>query len=559
MKRILLFTLVVLTLIPMSARNITINVSTVQGDLTQQLRSQCAQARNSSDTVFINFDKAGTYTICGSIKCRGSIVIKGQGRDKSTLVFDKGSDHGDFKAFTADAFFEITGTQQRPVGVWISDISFKLKDHNGIWWDKAEKYAIKIDHADPVDIRRVNSYMSNAVITNFDIKVSSNVTVTDCNVTNYNNCHTGGCIWVRGEMHNVKITNNTIRKYGNDEAVAIFDRVVKVSGYVRGVCNRSDITIENNEFYYGYDGKDKDKSIKNDMIFSVITDHYKSKDCCTTSDFALRNNKFFINDICNRCLYISFDPADKHKNFVIQGNQIVNANLKNSENYYRQDIEVNDLSSNPDTIYLTNNTVKNSDVVVNKYGSNGYTFLLMQGGNVCMQGNTIQSTTGKSSAGKTMGVQLLWCGVNGGEVTLRRNTCKGLKYIATVKAGDGIDKFKITATGNYFQGDTRIYCDDVKECNLNFTRNTFVSDNMNFFLQEFASRGSLIFNNNSVTVTGGNGQLMTHWSNDATSSMRFTKLEVQGNSFKGVSSERNLLKNITSKSQQTVRNNSFSN
>ena len=540
------------------ARTINIDVSTIKGDLTKELRA-IGDRVVIGDTVVLEFGK-GTYTIDGTIQFRSSAIIRGQGRDKTTLILDNGSDRSGFKAFKDDSFINILGRKDHTIFASVSDISFKLKDHKGIWWTDGERYAMKIYHANRVDINRVDSYMANAHITNFDLRVCSNVTVTDCNITNFNNSQTGGCLWLRGEMHNIIVKNNKFYKYGNDETLAVYSRLVdNTKDYIRGRASRTDIFIENNDFYYGgYKEKDKDPSAVNNMIVSLFTDNKKSDDPCITRNFHLKGNTFYINDKCTRCLYVSFAPADQHSDIYIEGNAIINSNLKMSDKYYRQDIEVNDESKNQDTIFITGNTVQNSNPVMNKYNTNGYSFLLMQGGHVCLDGNKIINTAMTDpSTGKSTGVQLVWAGAKGGTVTMRNNVCKGLKNISTVGAGGGTPLFTLNATNNYFSGDTRIYCDKITQLHLNFTNNTFESNNANFFLQEFASKGTLVFNNNQVTVSSGGGKLMTHWAKTSLNSMRFDRLEVRNNSFQGVKSETDLFKNMTNIGKRQVKNNRF--
>jgi len=77
------------------ARTININVDEVKGDLTQALREQCGKATHN-DLVVLNFG-TGTYTVTGTIRLNCSVVIKGQGRDYTTIILDKGSDRAGFK------------------------------------------------------------------------------------------------------------------------------------------------------------------------------------------------------------------------------------------------------------------------------------------------------------------------------------------------------------------------------------------------------------------------------------------------------------------------------
>ncbi len=197
--------------------------------------------------------------------------------------------------------------------------------------------------------------------------------------------------------------------------------------------------------------------------------------------------------------------------------------------------------------------------MLTEYGTQGYSFLLMQGGNVELRGNKIlNELTVDPKTGKDTGVQLIWCGADGGSVTMRDNVCKGLKFIATVGAGNGTRKFTLNAENNHFEGDTRIYCHKIEDLDLNFTRNTFVSNDMNFFLQEFASKGKVVFNYNNVTVKPGNGTLMTHWNTKVpTNAMRFNQLEVKGNVFKGVKNEKEMFKNMTNTRKRKVSNNTI--
>lgn len=559
-KYICLFMLIGMTAISSQAREINIDADGIKGDFTMQLRALCERA-GYDDTVVLTFGK-GTYTIDGTVQFRCSVVIKGTGKDQTTVILDKGSNRAGSKAFLDDTYLKVYGTLQHPVSIAISDLTIKLKEHQGIWWEDFEMYAIKVHHANSVNIHNVNSYLQDAKITNFDFHVCSNLYVTDCIISNLNNCDTGGNLWIRGTMDNINIKRNKFYKYGKDEVVAIFDRLVdNTKGYVRGKAVRTNIFIENNEFYYGgYKGKNKDLSATNQMLVSLFTEQKKNSDACTTRNFHVNGNKFYINDVCTRCMYVSFDPADVHEDIYIENNQINRLALDTDMRYYCQDIEVNDLSSCDDAIHIVGNTISNKNVVLNNSGTNGYSFLLMQGGHVDMGNNKIVNEAIINPLdGKSTGIQLVWCGASGGTVSMHDNVCKGIKFISTVGAGEGTETFTLNANNNYFAGDTRIYCNKINQLHLNFTGNTFVSEDMNFFLQEFAPRGTLVFSNNKVTINKGNGQLMTHWNKkNSTDNMRFDHLEVNNNIFKGVKSEQDLFQNITNVKKRKVRNNRIS-
>ena len=82
-----------------------------------------------------------------------------------------------------------------------------------------------------------------------------------------------------------------------------------------------------------------------------------------------------------------------------------------------------------------------------------------------------------------------------------------------------------------------------------------MSNSMTFFLQEFATTGSLVFNENNVFVNTNGGKLMAHWNSNPTSSMRFNKLDVRNNLLRGINSIENMLKYITNVGDSIVNGN----
>lgn len=558
-KYIIVAAIACMATLSVHARTTVINAKTVKGDLTEYLRN-AGQRANYKDTLVISFDE-GTYTINGSVIFNCHLVMKGAGQQLTTVIFNKGNDRGSFKAFTDDCFIDVFGTLAHPLSADISDIYFQLQDHKGIWWENSRNYLFKIRHCNSVNITRVKSYINNAVSTNFDLHVCSNVNITDCDIINYNNSEGGGCLWLRGEMHNINIKRNKITKYGKDEAIAIYDRLVDNSKkYIRGKASRSDIFIEDNEIVYGgYNGKDKNPDATCGMIFSLFTDHKKSEDRCLTSNFHLRGNKFYINDVTTRCMYIGFDPADEHRDIYIENNEIVHSQPKKDVPYYYCDIEVHDLSASSDVIHINGNSLKNNHAIMNKYGTTGYAFLVTRGGHVSMADNSIVNyVTRNASTGKPYGIELVWhkSDGNNSDVTMTGNVCKGLDCVAHVGAWQLAEGFSLSASNNYFSGITRVNCESIKKLDLDFTGNTLNSTSETFFLEGFAQKGNVVFNNNEVTITNGRGQFMTR--SHGNSGGRIDKLEIQNNVFKGVKNENDLFKNVTNVGKRKVKSNRIS-
>lgn len=559
MKQLIRFCVVGLALMAafnLQARTISVDIDARTSNLTEYLRS-LSNSATYDDTLILNFGK-GSFILNGTVEFMSSVIINGAGMDQTTIILNKGSNSKGFKAFTDDTFIMFHGRLEHPIAVEIANLSIKLKEHEGIWWEDSERYAVKIYHANHINVHDVDSYLENAYITNFDLRVCSNVTFANNTITNYNNCETGGCLWIRGEMHNITIKNNQFFKYGNDEIIGVFGKAINADGNVSGNAKRTDIFIENNKIHYGYQGKDKVKDMTNHTLFTIQTADSKGQYTVTTSNVHVKNNKFIINDECTRCIFVDLPYSDRQQDIYFENNEIVNENLRSSKRYYRQDFEIKDQSKEQKPIHIINNTITNHNSVLTPYNTVGYSVLLIQGGNIDMSGNKIVNTVATDPfTGKENGVQLIWCGANGGTITMRDNVCKGIKCISTVGAGNGTDLFTLNANNNYFKGDTRIYCHKINELHLNFTGNTFKSNDMNFFLQEFAQKGSVIFNNNDVTVSSGDGRFMTHWSNASTDSMKFTRLEVKGNVFRGVKGEQDMFKKITNVKKRSIRSNKY--
>lgn len=553
------------------ARVVTINLSSLgSSDITEGLRSRLSSL-TYSDKAIILMDQPGTFVLRGTVTGNCSVEMKGLGVDKSVIELDNGTNRGAFKAFTDDTFLEFTGTQEHPITVDMMDLSIRLKEHSGYWWvedyknrssSMQEKYAVKIYHASRVNIERVNSTMQNAVITNFNLRVCHNVTVKDCVITNYNNCYTGGNLWFQGEVKNVLVTNNTFNKYGNDEALAFYAITTNAYDFKTQHptdCEKSNISVTNNVFNYGYKGKGKFE-ITNDMLVNVSSiQNANHSHGAHLRNFSFTGNVFNISDVVKTSLRLFFGTNDSHSNVLIADNKFMNNPLKTNVKFYKNDILVKDNSRSvkTDTIMIKENKFVNNADIVNTSDGAGLSHITMEGGNVIFMANQItNNVTTSKITGKDTGGQLLWAASSGGFIKMKDNVCRGLAKIASVMTSDGIDDFTIEAYNNYFQGDTRIYCKKVKRLDLNFTGNTFKSNNMNFFLQEFAAEGSVTFNSNDVTAA--NGQLMTHWDNKtSTNSMRFKHLEVRNNVFKGVKDERSLLTNCTNSKRRKVSGNSF--
>lgn len=539
----------------LQARTVTFKASSLgKNDNLAAALNKSFKGLTLDDTAIIDFDVEGTFILDGTVDVRCNAVMSGLGTEKTVLVFNK-DDKKPLKG--SDAFMAFRGTLEHPITVSIHDLSIKLKEHNGIWWENSEFHGVKVYHTSKLDIRNVNSTMSNAKITNFDLRVCSNVNVENCTISNYNNCSTGGNLWLRGEMHNVNIHHNKIYKYGNDEAVAFFTKTVNANKNLNGNISRTNIKFTDNEVYYQHNGK-LTEGLFNDMVFSVLTSLEDNEHCCDMRGFEVARNKFVTNDLCKRVIHFQFKPVDTHTDFIIHDNEFISNRVNSAETFYRMDIDVWDSSTQQDTIVVKNNTMTNNYAIMNPYNGSGYTFLLVRGGNVLLDGNKITNRITKGPKGKDYGINLLWSGQEGGAVTLRNNVCKGLARIITLESGNGIGQFSLKASNNYFQGRTSLYCRIIDRLDLDFRNNTFDCNHNSFFLQGFANKGTVVFNNNKVTVSTGNGKFMVDDTGITSSKLKFDKLEIKDNEFHGIKSEKEMTKRIYNVRKKSIKSNSYS-
>jgi hypothetical protein len=141
---------------------------------------------------------------------------------------------------------------------------------------------------------------------------------------------------------------------------------------------------------------------------------------------------------------------------------------------------------------------------------------------VRFNGNTIDAKSGQT---------ILYVGHKGGDVTMNNNFGTNLYAVGNIEQRDSVLKMKITATGNYFSGNTRIYNNKLKNAEYDFRNNTFCSNYVEFFLQNFAKSGSVIFNDNVVNVNSSYNYGKLYVSYDAQPTYSFDKVMVRNNTY----------------------------
>jgi hypothetical protein len=534
----LLFTLIILMLISSVTANANTVTDSVPPSLTESIRTRLNNKfgnLTAADTAIIYFQN-GTYIIDGTIPIKKP---------------DNTSN------FSDDCFLRITGTPKAPISVNISNIKLQLQTHSGIWWlDRSEeKLLIKVYHAKKFIYNNVINECANAVITNLDLRVCSNVTIKNSTFTNYNNCYAGANLSIRGDTHNVNIDSCVFNKYGNDEMLTFFGQsknALLVDSISTGNVYKDNISVTNNTFNYK-NGGNCGEEIPMDVLFTLnpFNPNSSVKAHNVVKDITISYNKFNIEKPIHCIAGFSFDQTVTHSGVEFSNNTIDYTTTAGAVNSFRNDISVNDSSYSRNPIVITHNTT-NIHCQVTKGNFSNWWHLSVDGANVIFSDNKVtDDSTINSSLIQGYGGNILITGHHkGGSVTMSGNVIKGLYTLAEFNGsydGNGltIPHFTINANDNSFDGDTHIYCYEIDQLDLNFTNNNFTSRSAAFFLDEFAEKGSVIFNKNNVNVTNGTGALLVNWTGADLSKSSVNELQVTDNVFKNVSSS-DLISNFNS-------------
>lgn len=514
-----------------AARTIEIKMSQCPKPLLENVRRIVATA-NADDKVILNFDKNGTYEFDGSIKIRCNTIIKGVNSKKTRVIVKEGVAGGKSK-MQDDTFFAVHGTSTRKVKVEVRDIRFELASHKGTLWETAPKHIIKVCDGDGIMVDNATFWSTDAVITHVDLRECSNVLVENCTFENYNNCREGGCLWSRGEQRNLTVRNNVFWKYGNDEALGFW------GGKNNRVVYMGDILVENNEFHY--DNRTKFKSnIPIDVLIAFA--HFETNSTkydCIIDNIVFKNNSITMNAIANCCMKLTFDKLAKIKSIEMSDNTLVNTSRCSKSSYYHTDIEVSGDMSNVDgyPIKIKDNNITSECEVLCDGKNSGYTFMGIKGSKVLLKHNTITSR---------YGVALLWSHGRNIDVLLDNNTVSHMYKIAILNDNTLTGTARITATSNEFDGETGIYCKNVKNLILDFTSNVFNATDYHFFMVEGAGESnSLTFDNNVVNSIGGRGALYANYSGK---NHPFDKVRITNNVFNGI--KRDAVEQVIKKSNR---------
>lgn len=502
-------------------------------NISSSLQQQIKDLRRG-DTLSITFGE-GVFYMDREIEILAHTSIKGQGASKSRILL---LNNGNFKTHN---YFCFNGKLGQEIRVEISDLSVDMIDHSDIWWENSDhgRYVFCFLHADSVRIHDITSHIGNARCTTFDMWVCCNVEITRCELVNYNNCHTGGILWFRRDTRDITITDNKIIKYGNDELLAMWDNGNNVRGpkSLNGV--KENIVFEGNDILFQRpETIDADEANdKMDVMFAFFNgDEKEDSMSIAFRNIAIQNNNITIDTPISNLMNFGFRPGDTCKDFYITNNNIVYTDNSSVHGTHSTTIYLISRAQQRDTLVVADNNITSDAIAVDKYGNSHRFLAIVDGGSLALRGNTFTGIT-TTEDGKKFGTALLWTRGPMCDIILDNNTFDGINKIGKFSCDYGKGKARLTARGNTFNGDTRIYNNNMEQVDLTFTGNVFHSDSYEVLLQEFGTTGSLVFTGNDVYAKRG-GSIFTHYSKDDVSSMRFDNLVVRDNNLHGIDRQR---------------------
>lgn len=535
-KHIIIFIATVLLSCTATARTVEIKMSTCPKPYVENIRKMTASL-GATDELILNFDKVGKYEFDGSLKFKCNTVIKGLGPNSTKVIVKEGFAAGKSKMLD-DTFFAVHGLSNQKVKAEVRDVHFELASHKGTLWETSPKHIVKIWNGDGILVDNVTFWSTDAVITHLDLRECSNAVVQNCSFENYNNCEEGGCLWSRGRQDNIVVKNNVFSKYGKDEVLAFWGGNVHKSNESSWMRN---IKVENNEFYYGNKIKSKKEFLLSVFICFYHFTEKNTQEKCDIKNLSFTDNNIVIDAPVYRNVSFNFDKLATIDGIEISNNTITNTSRASQSSNYMNDIVISAIGNINRPVVIANNIVRSLGEVLCDGKNSGYIFLSIADADAILQNNVINSD---------YPIALLLCNSGKMDIRLEDNNVSQLYKLGILKSRQGVEKARITASGNTFSGDTRIYCDNVEDLTLNFTNNTYNSNDYHFFLQDAARTTSIVFNGNNINALTRKGIMFANYSQKT---YNFTKLEVTNNTFYGLS------RNAVEDSFKSVRNKTIKN
>ena len=449
----------------------------------------------TNESIIIELGE-GEYTLdFGILLHQHNVVIKGCGKDKTTLKIPKNIDYS-----YDDAIIDLQGDYHISQGVEtdkrISVTIIGLTIETNVTKSQAqaqdydltcsESYLIKCYNVKSFVMRDVRIKAENVETTCLNIRRGFNIDIRECEFISRNRRWTGGNIWLQGDIENVFIEHNDFYKYGNDEVIGITDVNNFVGVNDSDEISKKNINIRYNRFYcQDANGGENNNAIIsesgirgtwdgcNQRFITCFTDQDNNKEKINgekvqrdspchqiVNGIHLDNNEFHINAPLSHLFTVSFDKYTTYKDVTMNGNiidygtWIVDGGSSNWKElmdfciYYDHVYVSTVLDGNYDgfcdePIYICGNTLTCGTNIRNLGTSGGVSYYQdnhlcvdIKGTKVVFYNNDIKCVRESYSQDEysyaRKGIEILHCGEKGGEAVLRNNHCEGIRCLSSL-------------------------------------------------------------------------------------------------------------------------------
>lgn len=512
----------------------------------------------ANDNIIIELGK-GYYTLDYSLLYyQHNVTIKGQGRDKTTLIIPKNIQCQDDAIINLQGLYKTTPGSEADIKISVNisgltiqtDVTKEEAESHTNDLTNRETYIIKCYNVDSFVMRDVRICAENLETTCLDIRRGFNIDIRDCEFINRNRRLTGGNIWLRGDIENVIIENNVFYKYGNDEVIALYGSNSFVGYNVSSAISKKNVVIRQNRiFCQDVTGEANSSEIIsegggswdgiNQRLITVITNQDDNKvlvnnnivqsstPCTHTIDnIRFENNEIIINAPVSHLVTVALDKYTDFKDIAIKDNVISYGNwtVDNSNSGWKELIDfciyydtqfgtslVDSYDQYSDEPFLiTGNTItcgtnaRNNCNLANGTYEDNHICVHIRGAKVVFNDNHVlcrrEAFTSDENTFAKKGIGMFLIDMKKGALVFYDNNCEGVKELARIKGetGNKIAESIICGVGNHLHGNIKFIYSNVTSSHVWFSGNNIISDYPIIFLSEFADSGTAVFSENRV-------------------------------------------------------------
>lgn len=537
----------------------------------------CKNQYNDSnlEKVIIELDKNTNYIQSYQIYCQCDFKLIGE-NSTITIPENLSSDTESGVDTNSRCYDEsLINFHGKDTSIEIKNINFNfsgtLKRNN--WEENYGFYFIKLENLNGVEIDNISMVIDSQKLTNIDIRGCSNVTIKNSRIENYHANKIGGCIWVRNNstnssFNNINIIDNHLKKMGNDECIAIWTS--QQSNYGNSMKN---ILISRNKFEYTKES-DSSSEYVNDVFIKIYNeDSSISFNNCSGSfsnfvygenyehimeNIIISDNIFHINYIVHKIISFWNNGYFFSNNIIIKHNTIIISNFQIPENITYKTLGVfgiNDVTNKLLNITIEDNVIQSSNLNLDNE-TPIVEALSLYGGNILFQNNTInaindakiigiairnnQRTNASSSNTSSNNDIMLQNYIN---LTCRSNVFSGLFLLGSFSYPllSPNDIIIANFTDNFFEGDTKIYCNNIASLHADFDNNYYKNSKISYVFQNFAQNGRFLFRNNTIKPSCSNNNCQIYKCYSITDNSHFDYIGIINNKFINIIKGSNLL------------------